>query len=429
MSPRSPPPLRLLLVRHGQSEYNAAVRDPFTWFSPMFWRHAFCPGIRDAALTKLGKEQARIAGVQLGKELSKVQNLNTSSSQKNLDINSSSEIYFVTSPLTRAIQTGVLMMENAFSTSSSSSSNSSEIEPNSSQSSSGLSSEITNLVALPSIRERLQTFADCGRTVEALKKEFSNYTAADFELEGSGEGLPLGTNCRKNAVAAAAAAKGNVSTNAGLNTAQEIGDPEISINQNISNAATNSGPIAQTASGPKKVHVDFSILESDSMANRGLWWMSQNDPHVSESLQQTWRPGFGKTETEERLQIRVRVTKRFLLRRFGNVQVIAPSQNLNYKPDLAESAENLSQNPNNHNSSDSSSENNSAPLVVLFGHSHFWLEFLRPEGRANTWTNLFKEKMGWISPGPIKMRNCHMAYCELDANLKVDKIRYLGGPS
>lgn len=47
----------LILVRHGESEFNRALRSPWTWLSPAFWCRGFDPGFPDAALTAKGERQ------------------------------------------------------------------------------------------------------------------------------------------------------------------------------------------------------------------------------------------------------------------------------------------------------------------------------------------------------------------------------------
>merc|ERR1719162_1238540 len=84
---------RVVVVRHGESEYNAAVRRLGTWFTPSFWRNGFDPGIRDAPLTAKGQEQARAFGRCLA-ERRIVEELGIS--------------VCVVSPLSRALQTAVL---------------------------------------------------------------------------------------------------------------------------------------------------------------------------------------------------------------------------------------------------------------------------------------------------------------------------------
>ncbi|CAD7953504.1 unnamed protein product [Amoebophrya sp. A120] len=50
--------VRLLLVRHGESEFNAAIRSPSWWLSPRFYANGFDPGIRDPQLTPKGRRQS-----------------------------------------------------------------------------------------------------------------------------------------------------------------------------------------------------------------------------------------------------------------------------------------------------------------------------------------------------------------------------------
>merc|ERR1719204_1173635 len=47
----------LYCIRHAQSEYNAAVRNPKTWLNTDFWRNWFDPKIRDPLLSTTGKQQ------------------------------------------------------------------------------------------------------------------------------------------------------------------------------------------------------------------------------------------------------------------------------------------------------------------------------------------------------------------------------------
>jgi len=55
----------VVLVRHGESEYNAAMRRKRTWVDPRFWFRGFDPGVRDAPLTERGEVQALALGRQI----------------------------------------------------------------------------------------------------------------------------------------------------------------------------------------------------------------------------------------------------------------------------------------------------------------------------------------------------------------------------
>jgi len=104
--PGSPAPrkVRLLLVRHGQSEFNAGIRNPCNWLRPSFWRLGLDPGIRDPSLTAKGEAQSVRGREKLRKLLH--------STSKTMRIYSS--------PMQRAVQTAVLMLGNEKKSSSSS---------------------------------------------------------------------------------------------------------------------------------------------------------------------------------------------------------------------------------------------------------------------------------------------------------------------
>eukprot|EP01084_Bolivina_argentea_P243201 407754_1 len=55
----------LYCIRHAQSEYNEAVRNPKTWCSPTFWWNLFDPKIRDPLLSTKGQKQINDVANQL----------------------------------------------------------------------------------------------------------------------------------------------------------------------------------------------------------------------------------------------------------------------------------------------------------------------------------------------------------------------------
>ena len=285
-----------MLVRHGQSEYNARVRAPASWLSLSFWRNLGCTGIRDASLTSEGVDQALCASALLAAELS-----------------GRSRVHFLASPLTRAIETGRLMMRE----------------------------REESLLLLPSLRERRLTLADCGKEVQALKASFEGSELGfDTETPCSGaEGLPLGAATRRSA---------------GLPMDEASGTWSCSSRVKSSRVKDSKTPL------------DFSLLEADAIIASGReWWKEEK--------------AAGARESESSVSARVRVTKRFLLKRF----------------DASESDQ----------------------IVVLFGHSLFWQEFLWDVSKHSWLDRLLRRK--------VKLKNCQIAYCELGEDLSVENVRYM----
>lgn len=139
--------MRLLLVRHGESEYNALMRNPRTWCSPSFWWHALCPGLQDVSLTAKGEQQAKISAEELDSEL------------EQLGEGEVGRVRFLTSPLRRAVQTGREMTRGQ-----------------------------QRMTAVPLLAERVWALADCGSSAETLRAEFPKGVLELRHVESVGDG-------------------------------------------------------------------------------------------------------------------------------------------------------------------------------------------------------------------------------------------------
>jgi len=139
---------RIVVVRHGESEYNAAMRRVGTWFTPRFWRNGFDPGIRDAPLTAEGQEQARALGRCLA-ERRIVEELGIS--------------VCVVSPLSRAVQTAVLALRG---------------HPSCTEAMRQLP-----IVPAPLMREHAFSFGDVGSTPAELRQKFPDVDFSELPEE------------------------------------------------------------------------------------------------------------------------------------------------------------------------------------------------------------------------------------------------------
>lgn len=182
---------RLLLVRHGQSEYNKAMRTASYWISLRFWARGLDPGIRDAPLSEEGLRQAALGHRRLLRALALLNPKPDS-------------LQFFCSALVRAMQTAILMMGG-------------DLKPEGTERSGGVaevagrpaeSQELSTdageallntkaneqlrvlgaqlrdkrVVALPQLREITQTLCDCGHPLsETFQRSWSD--RVDFRVQ------------------------------------------------------------------------------------------------------------------------------------------------------------------------------------------------------------------------------------------------------
>lgn len=127
----------LYCIRHAQSAYNAAVRDPKTWFSTDFWWNKFDPRIRDPLLSELGVSQ-------------------TDAVSKDLDscdfISSFGIQLILTSPLRRAMNTMFGVLRNQMDI---------------------IQHNHIPIMAHPELREWVDTLGDCGTTKSDLQQKYN----------------------------------------------------------------------------------------------------------------------------------------------------------------------------------------------------------------------------------------------------------------
>ena len=197
--------------------------------------------------------------------------------------------------------------------------------------------------------------------------------------------------------------------------------------------------------------VDYSLLEAESAGAHPLWWLSNTEPQGEITDHDGWQPGIRSIEKKPMLIKRVNITKRFLLRRFGNgVELgdnsVAEKKSLSHQRNKIEEQLPIAT-PHSCNmgsvrvSAEDSEESTKVgaqagqPLIVLFGHSMMWLEFLgaAPPRNGNTWPSQFFSRFGRTffshdGEKPRKLKNCEMAYCELHEDLSIRSIQYIEVP-
>mmetsp|Transcript_54529 Transcript_54529/g.62502 ORF Transcript_54529/g.62502 Transcript_54529/m.62502 type:complete len:245 (-) Transcript_54529:369-1103(-) len=126
---------RIVLIRHGQSEYNKWRSKTYSKMS--FFCESVPSRLRDAPLSDKGKAQCRQLNSHLGK----------------MNVFGESTLV-VSSPLCRALQTATLACE-------------------------GYEDAVSRFVVSPLISERVHTYCDIGSTVKEMETRFSEF---DFSL-------------------------------------------------------------------------------------------------------------------------------------------------------------------------------------------------------------------------------------------------------